>query len=54
MASNKVFYTTNSFEIHLFPIQVEIHTKAIIKCIQLSAGGMYQKEYILENTDYTN
>jgi hypothetical protein len=55
MASNKVFHTTNGFEIHLFPIQVEIQTKAIIRCIQMSSSlGMYLKEYILENTDYTS
>lgn len=54
MASNRVFYTTTGFEIHLFPILVEIGTKAVVKCIQMSSLGMYQKEYILENTDYTN
>lgn len=54
MASNKVFHTTNGFEIHLFPIQVEIGTKAFIKYIQLSSMGMYQKEYILENDEYNN
>jgi len=54
MASNTVFHTTNGFEIHLFPIQVEIGKKAIIKYIQLSSIGMYDKTYILENEDYTN
>lgn len=54
MLSNKVFHTTNGVEIHLFPVQVEIGTKAIIKCIQSSTLGMYEKIYVLENTDYTN
>jgi len=54
MASNTVFHTTNGFEIHLFPIQVEIGKKAIIKYIQLSSIGMYDKTYILDNEDYTN
>ncbi len=54
MASNKVFYTTNGWEIHLFPIQIEIGTKAFIKCIQMSTMGMYQKEYTIEGDDYTN
>lgn len=54
MASNKVFYTTNGWEIHLFPIQVEIGLKAFIKCIQMSSLGMYQKDYILENDEYYN
>jgi len=52
MASNRVFYTTNGVEIHLFPIQIEIGLKAFIKCIQMSSMGMYQKEYILENDEY--
>ena len=54
MASNRVFYTTNGCEVHLFPIQIEIGTKAFIKCIQMSSIGMYQKDYILENDDYNN
>jgi hypothetical protein len=54
MASNRVFYTTNGWEIHIFPVQIEIGTKAFIKCIQMSSMGMYQKEYILENDDYLN
>lgn len=54
MASNRVFYTTNGCEVHLFPIQIEIGTKAFIKCIQMSSIGMYQKDYILENDDYLN
>ncbi len=54
MASNRVFYTTNGWEIHLWPIQVEIGAKAYIKCIQMSSLGMYQKEYILENDEYSN
>jgi len=54
MASNSVFHTTNGWEIHLFPIQIEIGLKAYIKCIQMSSMGMYQKEYILENDDYNN
>ncbi len=53
MASNRVFYTTNGWEIHLFPIQIEIGSKAFIKCIQMSSMGMYQKEYILEGDDYS-
>jgi hypothetical protein len=52
MASNSVFYTTNGWEIHLFPIQIEIGLKAYIKCIQMSSMGMYQKEYILEGNEY--
>ncbi len=54
MASNSVFYTTNGWEIHLFPIQIEIGLKAYIKCIQMSSMGMYQKEYILEGDEYNN
>ena len=54
MASNRVFYTTNGWEVHLWPIQVEIGAKAYIKCIQMSSMGMYQKEYILENDEYNN
>ncbi len=54
MASNKVFYTTNGWEIHLFPVQIEIGTKAFIKCIQMSSAGMYQKDYILGSDEYTN
>ena len=52
MAANRVFYTTNGWEIHLFPIQIEIGLKAYIKCIQMSSMGMYQKEYILEGDEY--
>jgi hypothetical protein len=52
MASNRVFYTTNGVEIHLFPIQIEIGLKAYIKCILMSPVGMYQKEYILEGDEY--
>ena len=54
MASNRVFHTTHGWEIHLFPVQIEIGLKAYIKCIQMSSMGMYQKEYILENDDYNN
>ncbi len=54
MASNRVFYTTNGWEVHLFPIQIEIGAKAFIKCIQMSSMGMYQKEYILEGDEYNN
>ena len=54
MAANTVFHTTNGWEIHLFPIQIEIGLKAHIKCIQMSSMGMYQKEYILEGDDYNN
>jgi hypothetical protein len=54
MASNSVFHTTNGWEIHLFPIQIEIGLKAYIKCIQMSSLGMYQKDYILENDEYHN
>ncbi len=54
MASNSVFHTTNGWEIHLFPIQIEIGLKAYIKCIQMSSLGMYQKDYILENDEYYN
>jgi hypothetical protein len=52
MASNRVFHTTNGWEIHLWPIQIEIGLKAYIKCIQMSSMGMYQKEYILEGDEY--
>lgn len=52
MASNRVFYTTSGWEIHLFPVQIEIGSKAFIKCIQMSSMGMYQKEYILEGDEY--
>ena len=52
MASNKVFKTTTGWEIHLFPIQVQIGDLALIKCIQLSNAGMYHKEYKLEGEDY--
>ncbi len=54
MAANIVFHTTNGWEIHLFPIQIEIGTKAFIKCIQMSSVGMYKKDYIIENDDYFN
>jgi hypothetical protein len=54
MASNSVFHTTNGWEIHLFPVQIQIGSKAYIRCIQMSSMGMYQKEYILENDDYNN
>jgi hypothetical protein len=54
MASNIVFHTTNGWEVHLFPIQIEIGTRAYIKCIQMSEMGMYQKNYIMENDDYLN
>jgi hypothetical protein len=54
MASNIVFYTTNGWEIHLFPIQIEIGLKAFIRCIQMSSMGMYQKEYILQGDEYIN
>ena len=52
MASNRVFHTTHGWEIHLFPVQIEIGLKAYIKCIQMSSMGMYQKEYILEGDEY--
>jgi hypothetical protein len=52
MASNRVFHTTHGWEIHLFPVQIEIGAKAYIKCIQMSSMGMYQKEYILEGDEY--
>ena len=52
MASNKVFKTTAGWEIHLFPIQVQMGDLAIMKCIQLSSMGMYNKEYKLEGDDY--
>jgi hypothetical protein len=52
--SNIVFHTTHGWEVHLFPIQIEIGTRAYIKCIQMSDMGMYKKDYILENDDYTN
>jgi hypothetical protein len=52
MAANRVFYTTNGWEIHLFPIQIEIGLKAYIKCIQMSSIGMYQRDYILEGDEY--
>ena len=54
MAANTVFHTTNGWEVHLWPIQIEIGVKAFIKCIQMSPMGMYQKEYILENDEYNN
>jgi hypothetical protein len=49
---NIVFHTTHGWEIHLFPIQIEIGKKAYIKCIQMGTMGMYQKEYIVEGADY--
>ena len=52
MATNRVFHTTHGWEIHLFPVQIEIGLKAYIKCIQMSSMGMYQKEYILEGDEY--
>jgi hypothetical protein len=52
MAANRVFHTTHGWEIHLFPVQIEIGLKAHIKCIQMSSMGMYQKEYILEGDEY--
>jgi len=52
MAANRVFHTTHGWEIHLFPVQIEIGLKAYIKCIQMSSMGMYQKEYILEGDEY--
>jgi hypothetical protein len=53
MASNKVFHTTTGWEIHLFPIQIQLGDLALIKCIQMSSIGMYQKTYTLEGNDYT-
>jgi hypothetical protein len=54
MSNNIVFYTTTGWEIHLFPIQIEIGTKAFIKCIQMSSLGMYLKEYTIQGDEYTN
>jgi len=54
MASNRVFHTTNGWEIHLWPVQIEIGTKAFVKCIQMSTMGMYQKEYTIEGDEYAN
>jgi hypothetical protein len=52
MAANRVFYTTNGWEIHLFPVQIEIGTRAFIRCIQMSSMGMYHKDYTLEGEEY--
>ena len=52
MATNRVFYSTNGWEIHLFPVQIEIGTRAFIRCIQMSTMGMYQKEYTLDGDEY--
>lgn len=53
MANNKVFRTTNGWEVHVFPIQIQLGDLAVIKCIQLSSIGMYDKIYTLEGNDYT-
>ena len=54
MASNKVFHTSGGWEIHLFPIQIQLGDLAFIKCIQMSSMGMYEKTYTLEGEDYTH
>ena len=53
MASNKVFHTSGGWEIHLFPIHIQLGDLAFIKCIQMSSMGMYEKTYTLEGEDYT-
>lgn len=52
MANNTTFTTTNGFEIHLFPITIELGQKAVIKYISLSSMGMMDKTYILEGEEY--
>jgi hypothetical protein len=52
MTTNIVFRTTNGFEVHLFPITIELGNRAILKTIQMSTLGVYQKDYILEGDDY--